>query len=74
VIQRLNEALEAAWSFEVTHHEIRPDEVLVLGRLTASGIVKMQFGVSQVAREKKSGQPVSLGDDLKAAATSPEMA
>jgi hypothetical protein len=69
VIARLNEALDGAWSFEVTHHEIREDEVLVIGRLTAEGITKMAFGTSQVTREKGGGQVVSLGDDLKAAAT-----
>jgi hypothetical protein len=35
VIQRLNDALESAWSFEITHHELKDDEVIVLGRLTA---------------------------------------
>ncbi len=69
VIHRLNEALEGAWSFEIVHHEIREEEVLVLGKLTAGETVKMQFGVSQVTRERESGQPVSLGDDLKAAGT-----
>jgi len=69
VIQRLNEAFEGAWSFEVVSHEVRQDEVLVLGRLTAEGVGKMQFGASQVTREKASGLPVSLGDDLKAAGT-----
>ena len=69
VIQRLNEAFEGAWSFEVVSHEVRQDEVLVLGRLTAEGVVKSQFGASQVTREKASGLPVSLGDDLKAAST-----
>ena len=66
VIQRLNEALEGAWSFEIVHHEIREEEVLVLGKLTAEGIIKMQFGGSQVTRERESGALVSLGDDLKA--------
>jgi hypothetical protein len=69
VIHRLNEALEGTWSFEIAHHEIRDDEVLVLAKLSAEGITKMQFGVSQVTREKATGAPVSLGDDLKAAAT-----
>lgn len=69
VIARLNEALDGAWSFEVTHHEVREDEVVVLGKLTAEGITKMQFGVSQLTREKGTGALVSLGDDLKAAAT-----
>ena len=69
VIQRLNEALEGAWSFEIVQHEVREDEVLVLARLSADGLVKMNFGVSQVTRERESGALVSLGDDLKAAAT-----
>ena len=62
-------ARAGAWSFEVTHHEVREDEVVVLGKLPAEGIAKVQFGVSQVTREKGSGALVSLGDDLKAAAT-----
>ena len=69
VIQRLNDALESQWSFEVMHHEIREEEVLVLGKLTAETIAKMAFGTSQVTRERESGKAVSLGDDLKAAAT-----
>jgi len=69
VIQRLNEALDGAWSFEIVHHEIREEEVLVIGRLTAEGITKMAFGGSQVTRERESGALISLGDDLKAAST-----
>ena len=45
VIQRLNEAFEGAWSFEVTHHEIREDEVLVIGRLGAENVTKMALCV-----------------------------
>ena len=69
VIARLNEALDGAWSFEITHHQIREEEVVVIGRLAADGITKMAFGTSQVTREKGSAQVISLGDDLKAAAT-----
>jgi len=69
VIHRLNEALDGAWSFEIMQHEIREEEVLVLAKLTAEGITKMNFGVSQVTRERDSGALVSLGDDLKAAGT-----
>ena len=32
VIQRLNEALEGAWSFEIVQHEVREEEVLVLAK------------------------------------------
>ena len=45
VIQRLNEAFEGAWSLEVTHHEIREDEVLVIGRLAAENVTKMALCV-----------------------------
>jgi hypothetical protein len=69
VIARLNEAFAGAWSFEVPWHEIRETEVLVLGRLTAEGIVKTQFGASSVTRDRETKALVSLGDDLKAAAT-----
>jgi hypothetical protein len=69
VIQRLNDALDGGWSFEITHHEVREDEVIVLGKLTAETVTKMAFGASQVTRERESGQLVSLGDDLKAAST-----
>jgi hypothetical protein len=69
VIARLNAALDGAWSFEVVAHEVRDDEVLVLGKLTAAGIVKMQFGASQVTRDRETKALISLGDDLKAAAT-----
>ena len=69
VIQRLNEALEGEWSFEIVHHEVREEEVLVVGKLSAGAVVKMAFGGSQVTRERESGSVVSLGDDLKAAAT-----
>jgi hypothetical protein len=69
VIARLNEAFDGAWSFEVVSHEIREAEVLVLGRLAAEGVVKMQFGASQVTRDRETKALVSLGDDLKAAAT-----
>jgi hypothetical protein len=69
VIARLNAALDGAWSFEVVAHEVRDHEVLVLGKLTAAGIVKMQFGASQVTRDRETKAALSLGDDLKAAAT-----
>lgn len=61
VIQRLNEAFNAEWSFEIIEHLIQEKEVLVSGRLTANGITKTQYGNKK--REE------SVGDDLKAAAT-----
>ena len=71
VIQRLNDAFDADWSFAITHHEIlkETDEVIVIGQLKAGGIVKSQFGSSRITRAKESGDIISLADDLKAAAT-----
>ena len=45
VIQRLNDAFDANWSFEILEHEILEDkgEVIVLGKLTAEDVVKTQF-------------------------------
>jgi hypothetical protein len=71
VIARLNEAFEGQWSFEILRHDIleERDEILVLGKLSAEGVVKMQFGVSQITRDRETKEIVSLGDDVKAAGT-----
>jgi len=69
VISRLNESFNGAWSFEVVSHEVTDNEVLVRGRLSAGGHVKEQFGGSEIAKRKDNGQPVSIADDLKAAAS-----
>ena len=67
VIQRLTEAFEGDWSFEVVKFEVLDEEVVVLGKLSAGNVVKCQFGSS--ARAKESGKPISIGDVLKGAAT-----
>lgn len=69
VIQRLNECFDAEWIFEIQEHRVYDDEVVVLGKLTAQGVAKSQFGKSRIARAKKDNAIISLGDDLKAAAT-----
>src|SRR5262245_41791066 len=69
VIQRLNECFEAEWIFEIQEHRVYDDEVVVLGKLTAQGVTKSQFGKSRITRAKKDNAIISLGDDLKAAAT-----
>ena len=68
-IERLNESFDGIWSFEVVEHEVRQDEVLVLGKLTAEGVTKMAFGGSAITRNRKTNEPVSGADDLKSAAT-----
>lgn len=70
IIQRLNDAFEGNWSFEILKHEvIEKDEVIVLGKLSAENVVKTQFGSSKITRAKETGEIVSLADDFKAAAT-----
>jgi hypothetical protein len=71
VIQRLNDAWDGNWSFEIVKYEINAeaDEVIVLGKLTAENIVKEQFGSSKITRNRNTGELVSLADDLKAAAS-----
>lgn len=61
-IARLNEAFDGAWSFEILSYQVLDGEVLVHGRLTASGLVKEAFG----GHKRVGGE---LGDDLKAAST-----
>ena len=67
VIHRLNDAFDGQWSIQIESHMQLEDEVVVLGRLTADGVVKQQFGSSKITRAKGSDQPLCIGDDLKAA-------
>ena len=69
VIARLNEAFEGGWSFRIKTYWKEDEEVVVMGNLTAGGQDKQQFGSSSLTRAKGSGSPVSIGDDLKAAAS-----
>jgi hypothetical protein len=67
VIARLSEGCDS-WSFEVIEHQVLDAEVIVLGRLTADGVVKCAFGGSTITRER-SGEVISIADDLKSAAS-----
>ena len=69
VIRRLNSAFDSEWSFEIIEHQQMFDEVVVLGKLTAQGISKSQFGSHQITKAKKDGTVVNIGYDLKAAAS-----
>ena len=67
-IQRLNDAFEGDWSFEVVEHQTRDSEVIVLGKLVAGGVTRMAFGGSSVTVNRE-GEVISIADDLKSAAT-----
>lgn len=69
VIKRLNDAFDADWSFEVVEHIIQDDDVVVLGKLSTNGIVKMQWGSRKIAKSNRTGNIICLGDDLKSAAS-----
>ena len=69
VIRRLNAAFDGEWSFEIVEYQQLFDEVLVLGKLSAQGIVKTQFGSHKITKSKKDGEVVNIGYDLKAAAS-----
>src|SRR5206468_8721219 len=69
IIQRLNDCFEAEWMFEIVDHRVYEEEVVVLGRLTAAGITKCQFGKSKITLTRDEKKQVSIGDDLKAAST-----
>ncbi len=69
VIRRLNSAFDGEWSFEIIEYQQLFDEVIVLGKLTAQGISKSQFGSHKITKTKKDGEVVNLGYDLKAAAS-----
>ena len=68
-IRRLNDAFDGDWSFEVVEHMIQADEVIVLGKLTANGVMKSAFGGSSITIARATGEVISLADDLKSAST-----
>jgi len=68
VIRRLNQAFDYNWSFDIEKFEQNDGQVVVLGKLTAEGIIKMQFGSKSIMKGKN-GNLFSIGDDYKAAAS-----
>lgn len=70
VIQRLNEAFDGDWSFEIREKAIDLENgyIWVLGRIQCEGVVKEQFGFKNITFDA-SGKPLDLGFDLKAAAS-----
>jgi hypothetical protein len=77
VNEQLNLAFNWAWSWEILEWRFVPEsdplEVFVLGRLTVhtphGDLIKTQFGSAEVKRARKTGLPLSIGDDLKAASS-----
>jgi len=77
VTERLNLVFGFNWDFEIVDKQILEDEVIVEARLTVrtpggQTIVKTQFGGADIKRHgsgAKSGRPLSIADDYKAAAS-----
>ncbi len=61
------------WSFEIMDEKILHGEVIVKGKLTCTSngttIVKMQYGNKEIICKKGTDNPLSIGNDMKAAAT-----
>ena len=77
VTERLNLVFGFNWDFEVVDKQMLEDEVIVEAKLTVrtpggQTIVKTQFGGAEIKRHNsgaKSGRPLSIADDYKAAAS-----
>lgn len=61
------------WSFEILDEKVMHGEVIVKGKLTCTSngvtIVKMQYGNKDIICRKGTDIPLSIGNDLKSAAT-----
>lgn len=61
------------WDFEILDQNIFHGEVVVKGRLTCRSaektIVKTQFGNKEIVYKKGTEKPLSIGNDMKSAAT-----
>jgi len=73
VKKQLNLMFGFNWDFEITNQMILHGEAIVQGKLTCRSngitIIKTQFGNKDVICRKGTDIPLSIGNDLKAAAT-----
>jgi recombination DNA repair RAD52 pathway protein len=73
VINMLNQCFGFDWDFEVLDHQVGKTQVWVKGllqvRVKGQIIKKVQFGGADVKINKTTQIPVSVADDLKAAAS-----
>lgn len=68
-IKQLNKIFDYQWDFFVEHGQVVDGFAVVLGKLIAGGITKMQYGTSRVTVSKSKGEITQIGDDYKAAAS-----
>lgn len=69
----LNLVFSFNWDFEILDEQILHGEAIVKGRLTCRSnghtVVKTQYGNKEIVYRKNTEKPLSIGNDLKAAAT-----
>jgi hypothetical protein len=66
-LDRLHEAFDHDWSFELTRREIIGDQILVEVKLTAAGLIKTGIGGAAITRGEDNKTVLSLADDIKMA-------
>jgi hypothetical protein len=66
-VDRLHEAFDHDWSFELTRREIIGDQILVEVKLTAAGLIKTGIGGAAITRGEDNKTVLSLADDIKMA-------
>ncbi len=73
VINMLNQVFGWDWDFRILDQQIGKKQVWVRGELSVRArghtIVKGQFGGADIKFNRTSGEPISVADDLKAAAS-----
>jgi hypothetical protein len=73
VVNMLNQIFGWDWDFKVIEHQIGKRQVWVRGELTVRlknhSITKGQYGGADIKVNRSSGMPISIADDLKAAAS-----
>jgi hypothetical protein len=66
-LDRLHEAFDHDWSFELTRREIIGDQILVEVKLTAAGLIKTGIGGAAITRGEDNKTVLALADDIKMA-------
>lgn len=73
VINLLNQAFSYNWDFRIQDQQVGNKQVWVRGELTVRigpiSIIKAQYGGADIKMNKVTNQPLSIADDLKAAAS-----
>jgi recombination DNA repair RAD52 pathway protein len=73
VISMLNQVFGYDWDFRILDQQVGKKQVWVRGELTVRvkdhAVTKGQFGGADIKANRQTGEPVSIADDLKAAAS-----